>query len=110
MEWNKESPILSNDGFETIDTGTTLSKQKIHLRLIQRNARCSMTIIEGLDKKINLKKLLTYLKTILNCGGNIVMGEETASIKLSGDHRNKVRDFLITSKIADKEDIIVHGC
>jgi len=50
------------------------------------------TTIEGIDdKEIDMKDLTKKLKTKLACGGTIKNGK----IELQGDHKDKVKDFLI---------------
>lgn len=47
---------------------------------------------------------------VFACNGTIVEDEELGEvIQLQGDHRTKVQQFLIEEKIADKDQIKVHG-
>jgi translation initiation factor SUI1 len=84
---------------------------KIHIRLYQRNARKTITTIEGLNPKLDLKHILSHLKKTLSCNGTIITDKETdlPIIKLTGDQRDKVNTFLINESIASKADIIIHG-
>ena len=50
------------------------------------------TIVEGIDaKEIDMKETAKKLKSKLACGGTIKNGK----IELQGEHKQKVRDFLI---------------
>ena len=50
------------------------------------------TTIQGIDsKEIDIKDLAKQLKSKLACGGTIKDGK----IELQGDHKQKVKDFLI---------------
>jgi translation initiation factor 1 len=83
---------------------------EIHIRMQQRNGRKSLTIIEGLPPKLNLKKVLSHFKREFCSNGKIVSAEKSEKIlKLSGDQRNNVGDFLTDQKLARKEQIKIHG-
>ena len=50
------------------------------------------TTIQGIDEKeIDIKDLAKQLKSKFACGGTVKNGK----IELQGDHKEKVRDFLI---------------
>jgi translation initiation factor 1 len=50
------------------------------------------TVIEGIDtKEINIKELAKQLKSEFACGGTI----KTGAIELQGDHKRKVKEFLV---------------
>lgn len=82
---------------------------KIHIRIIKRNARKSITTVEGLDTKLDLKKMIKHLRHKFNCSGKIVSNENASVLQFSGDQRDNIRDFLIKEEIADKDSILVHG-
>ena len=78
---------------------------KIHIYLIQNDSH-PYTLIENLDKLgFNVQTTSKQLRKKLCCGSKINDG----NIELQGDHRDIVRDFLITKNIVDKKYIIVHG-
>lgn len=84
---------------------------KVHLRIQQRTARKSITTIEGLVTNVELKKVLKAMKKRFSCNGAIIKSEEYGEIiKLSGDQRVTVRDFLCNvAQLVSKEDIVMHG-
>ncbi|EAY16689.1 Translation initiation factor SUI1 family protein [Trichomonas vaginalis G3] len=85
-------------------------KEQIHIRYQQVSSRRSLTIIQGLPKKLDCDKVLSFFKKSLCCGGEIIAEENgTKVIQLNGDHRQKVAEFFIKEKIAPKEMVIVHG-
>lgn len=75
-------------------------EEKIRIFFIKRRYGKAMTIVKGLSKDIDSKKLLKGLKTKLACGGTVKNGE----IELQGRHVEKVKQFLI--KEGFKEDQI----
>jgi translation initiation factor 1 len=79
-------PALSNHQPRTID---------IHIRIQQRNGRKTLTTIEGIPSKFDLKKILKVIKKQFACNGTIVNDEKAGGvIQLQGDQRNAVKDFL----------------
>ncbi|TDL24810.1 eukaryotic translation initiation factor SUI1 [Rickenella mellea] len=81
----------------------------IHIRIQQRNGRKTLTILEGLSKDYNLKKILKVFKKNFACNGTLVEHEEFGEIiQLQGDHRQKIASFLIEEGIP-KATIKVHG-
>ncbi len=68
--------------------------QKITISVNRRKFGKSMTVVEGINEKsIDINDLAKKLKGELACGGTVKDGR----IELQGDHRNRVKDILITS-------------
>ncbi|KAJ1721016.1 Eukaryotic translation initiation factor eIF-1 [Coemansia erecta] len=93
------------------DTGEKkVIESKIHIRIQQRNGKKTVTTMAGLDPKFDFKKMTKYFRTTFGCIGKVVSDEEHGEIiQLSGDHRAKLKEFLVGEKIAAKGDIVVHG-
>lgn len=67
-------------------------QQRIRIRLESRRFGKPATIVDGIDdKNTNLAGIAQKLKTHCACGGTAKNGQ----IVLQGDHREKVRQFLI---------------
>ena len=68
-------------------------QQRIRVRLETRKYGKATTIIDGMDDKnsSNLHNVAQKLKTYCACGGTSKNGQ----IMLQGDHRDRVKDFLI---------------
>lgn len=94
----------------------------VHVRVHQRRARQYITTIEGLDRDLDIKKLLRYMKKIFNCNGTVrkesTMNNKSHSdqkittdyvLLLQGDHRDKVKKFFISEAIVPEKQIKVHG-
>lgn len=83
---------------------------KIHVRVIKRNRRKCVTIIENLPDKFDLKKILKEMKQRFTCGGTSKLTDDNNKIlKLTGDQRELVKEFLINEEIMEKDRIIIHG-
>ena len=71
--------------------------QKITITSLKRRFNKMYTVIEGIDEKeINLKELGKKLKSKFACGGTV----KENRIELQGDHKQKVREFLIQTGFA----------
>ena len=67
-------------------------QQRIRIRLETRKFGKATTIIDGMDdKNSNLSSIAQKLKTYCACGGTSKNGQ----IMLQGDHRDRVREFLV---------------
>ena len=70
----------------------TKEQQRIRVRLEFRKWKRAVTIINGIDdKNIDLGRFAQKLKTFCACGGTA----KNSEILLQGDHREKVRSYLI---------------
>lgn len=78
--------------------------QKIEIRLEKKKFGKKYTVISGIDEKeINIKDLIKKLKERLACGGTA----KTGTIELQGDHKNQVRDILISMGFAPDTIIVI---
>jgi translation initiation factor 1 len=75
-------------------------EEKIKIYGVKRRYGKFTTVIEGVSKDIDTKKILKEFKTRLACGGTA----KGNVIELQGDHRNKVKAILI--KLGFPEDKI----
>ena len=77
----------------------------IHIWLKQRNGRKCFTDVTGLSKDLNKKKIIKYWRHEFHC--SVSKNEE--NIRLQGDQRENVYNFLIRENIIEKEYIKIHG-
>ena len=80
----------------------TLAKEKEKIRVfgVKRRYGKYITVVEGLSKDVDPKKILKDLKTRLACGGTLKDG----AIELQGNHRERVKAILV--KLGFQEDQI----
>ncbi len=90
-----------------------LRREVAHLRLQKRNGRKSITTITGLEQDLDFVRLLRAFKKKFKCIGSLDIEEKTnivLAIKLSGDQRENVKNFLLSEEIIPEErNIIIHG-
>lgn len=71
--------------------------QRIRVGVERKRFRKFVTTIEGIDpKSVDVKSLLSELKSKLACGGTFKEGR----IELQGDHKSKVKDLLVARGFA----------
>lgn len=90
-----------------------LQKSKIDIRFQKIGPR-SITLIEGLDDDLDLRRISKAMKKQFNCAASIHKDkDEKEIIKLQGDHRQSVRDWIIAQGILTEteadERIMMHG-
>jgi len=78
---------LPEEIWETIAKET----QRLVVRTERRRWGKIVTVIEGLDRSLDGKKIAKELKKKLACGGTFKDGR----IELQGDHRNKIKKILV---------------
>lgn len=91
----------------TRDNVYQLTGRRPFIRVEYLTAGQPITIVSGLPLTINLSKLLRIFKKKFNCNGNIDYNDCCGEIlRLNGDHRQELLDFLVNQKICDRNDFI----
>jgi len=91
----------------------TVQGQKIHVRF-QKTGPRSITIIEGMDDDLDLKRISKAMKKHFNCSASI-HSDKTGNevIQLQGDQRENVKAWLLENEIltvqSAKERLVLHG-
>lgn len=90
---------------------TTSTSNFVHVRFQKRNNKKCLTLIEGIPKDIDLKKVLRYFKKAFSCNGTIVSDPDTGDkiMQLTGDNRKEVERFLKEEFIVPESCVRVHG-
>ena len=66
-------------------------KEKVRVSVDRRRYGKSITVVEGIGKDSDNKRILKELKNRLACGGTL----KDNVIELQGDHKKKVLDVLV---------------
>lgn len=77
------------------------SEQRIQVSMVKRKFGKMTTIISGLEKGMDIKKIARELKEELGCGGTV----KDNVIELQGDHRRKIKPILV--EMGFNEDSII---
>ena len=80
----------------------TLAKEKEKIKVFEERRRFgkSITVIQGLSKEMDVKKVLKELKHKLACGGTV----KDNSVELQGSHKKRIKEILV--KLGFPEDQI----
>lgn len=106
------------DDFDTFDdvVNNTMefTEHKIVIRVDKRNARKSITYLEGWNLDINeLKIHLKNLKNKLGCNGSVkkktIDGNEVIVFQLQGDKKMDLAKYLINEQNIKSQNISVIG-
>merc|ERR1712080_509658 len=82
----------------------------IHIRIQQRNGRKTLTTVQGIDPKFDLKKLVRACKREFACNGTVVEHKEHGEVlQFQGDQRDHIRGFLLKIGLVQVENLKVHG-
>mmetsp|Transcript_9100 Transcript_9100/g.23378 ORF Transcript_9100/g.23378 Transcript_9100/m.23378 type:complete len:116 (+) Transcript_9100:507-854(+) len=85
-------------------------KDVVHIRVQQRNGRKCLTTVQGINPKIDPKKVIKAFKKEFACNGTVIQDSEYGQvIQLQGDQRNNAASFLVAQKICSKDAVKVHG-
>ena len=85
-------------------------KDVVHIRVQQRNGRKCLTTVQGVNPKIDLKKVIKAFKKEFACNGTVIEDEEFGQvIQLQGDQRSNAATFLTKKGICAKDAVKVHG-
>ncbi|HRZ85734.1 MAG TPA: stress response translation initiation inhibitor YciH [Candidatus Paceibacterota bacterium] len=68
------------------------SEQRIQVTTEKKKFGKIVTVVSGIEKGLDIKKIAKELKEELGCGGTI---RENNQIELQGDHTRKIRAVLI---------------
>lgn len=103
-------PFKEYDAFRQ----SSLSKNKYHIRVQQRNGRKCITTLDGLEEDLDLKRICKAMREAFSCNGNVIMkeDEDEGVIQLQGDQRENIKQWLLDQEIILKNEadrIVVHG-
>ncbi|KAL8618801.1 putative RNA-binding protein eif1AD [Nucella lapillus] len=101
-------PFADTD--DSSGTGAGQQEGLIHIRIQQRNGRKTLTTVQGIHPKFDLKKMVKVCKKDFNCNGTVVEHPEYGEvIQLQGDKRDNMKNFLVSVGIAANDQVKVHG-
>jgi translation initiation factor 1 len=87
---------------------------KIHVRA-QQMGRKWITLIENMDDDLDLKRIARAMKGEFHCSAAVAKDEDSGGeyIKLSGDQKTLVREWLIREEILTEKEaaerLVIHG-
>lgn len=95
---------------DTSEGGSGGNDELVHIRIQQRNGRKTLTTVQGINPKYDLKKIVKVCKKEFACNGTVVEHPEYGEvIQLQGDQRNHIKDFINKTGLAVQGQLKVHG-
>ena len=87
-----------------------MNNNKVTISVNNRTGKKLQTCVYGFADDLDLPKILKYFKKKFSCTGSIENSEEFGEvIKLTGNHKKIILNFLIKEQICKIEDIIIKG-
>lgn len=81
----------------------------IHIYIKQRG-RKHITYVTNIPQAIDLISICKEMKKKFSCGGTTKKNEEFGLfIELSGDQRDSIKEYLVTHKLVEEKNIVIHG-
>ena len=82
----------------------------VHIRIQQRNSRQTITTVQGIPDKYDLKRIMKVCRKEFACNGCVVNDKTYGDImQLQGDQRENMRKFLVIVGLVPKTHIKIHG-
>ena len=98
------------DGIDDILDHMNEREEDVHIWLKQRSSRKYVTEVQNLAKDLNLNKIVKCWRHEFHCAvAKIKTKDKGKILRLQGDQRQLVLNFLVQEKIIAKEKIKVHG-
>lgn len=95
---------------EAFDNEEEYEIQIVHIWLRQRNGKKCVTEVNGLATDLNLNKIMKFWRKDFHCSVSKSLNEDKEKIiKLQGDKRELILQFLILENIISKANIKIHG-
>lgn len=92
---------------------SSLTKNKYHIRVQQRNGRKCITTLDGLEEDLDLKRICRAMRNCFSCNGTVAKQKDGSEvIQLQGDQRETIKQWLLDMEIILKNEadrIVVHG-
>ncbi|XP_050571387.1 LOW QUALITY PROTEIN: eukaryotic translation initiation factor 1 [Cygnus atratus] len=102
-----KTPLLSSKGGDLLPAGT---EDYIHIRIQQSERRKTLTTVQGNRRMITIKETVEGLqKKFLPANGTVIEHPVGEVIKLQGDQRKNICQFLVEIGLAKDDQLKVHG-
>jgi len=83
---------------------------KITIHVSNRTGRKLMTTVYGFGIEYDLPKILKHFQKEFHCTGSIEKSDDFGEvIKLTGNHKAQVAEFLVNEEICKRADISFRG-
>jgi translation initiation factor SUI1 len=85
-------------------------RNKITISVRNRTGRKLATHVYGFGEEFDLEKILKHWQKKFHCTGSIEKSDKFGDvIKLTGNHKMPIFDFLVQEEICKKTDVVLKG-
>lgn len=85
-------------------------RNKITISVRNRTGRKLATNVYGFGEEYDLEKILKHWQKLFHCTGSIEKTDKFGEvIKLTGNHKQLILDFLVQEEICKRSDIVLKG-
>lgn len=82
----------------------------VHIRVQQRNGRKAITTIQGLDSRLNFRRVNREFQVRWGCNGTVIDDKEFGKvIQLQGNWVDNIKQFLLEERLASEASLKVHS-
>lgn len=87
-----------------------LAGQKVHIRVQQRSGKKFVTTIQGLNPKLNFRRINREFQRRWGCNGTVLETKDAGTvIQLQGNFAERVKDFIVDAHFTTLNNIEVHS-
>lgn len=87
-----------------------LQAHKVHIRVQQRARKKNVTTVQGLDQRMNFRRICREMQQSWGCNGSVIETPEAGKvIQLQGNLSEKLKEFLLRENMATEENLEIHS-
>ncbi|KAG5503463.1 hypothetical protein JKF63_05602 [Porcisia hertigi] len=87
-----------------------LGGQKVHIRVQQRKGKKFVTTVQGLNQKLNFRRINREFQRRWGCNGTVIQSTEAGTvIQLQGNWSEKIKQFLLEEHMATENNLEIHS-
>lgn len=87
-----------------------LGGQKVHIRVQQRKGKKFVTTVQGLNQKLNFRRINREFQRRWGCNGTVIATPDAGTvIQLQGNWSEKIKEFLLDEHMATELNLEIHS-
>ncbi|AYU79207.1 putative translation factor sui1 [Leishmania major strain Friedlin] len=87
-----------------------LGGQKVHIRVQQRKGKKFVTTVQGLNQKLNFRRINREFQRRWGCNGTVISTPDAGTvIQLQGNWSENIKQFLLDEHMATENNLEIHS-
>lgn len=87
-----------------------LQAKKVHIRVQQRSRKKNVTTIQGLDSRLNFRRICRAMQHLWGCNGTVLVSDHAGTvIQLQGNWSEKIKEWLLNENMVTEENLEIHS-